>query len=41
MNVAYAKGVALPKTSFGFDRFHVLIMAVEAMDGVRQTEVRD
>jgi hypothetical protein len=39
MNVAYAKGVALPKTSF--DRFHVLIMAVEAMDGVRQTEVRD
>jgi transposase len=40
---AYAKGVALalPNAQISFDRYHVVAMANEAMDKVRQAELRD
>ena len=43
MSAAYAKGVsvALPNASISYDRFHVVAMAVDAMDRVRQVEMRD
>ena len=43
MSAAYAKGVgmALPNTAISCDRFHVVAMAVDAMDKVRQAEMRD
>jgi transposase len=43
MSAAYAKGVglALPNAAISFDRFHVVAMAVDAMDKVRQAEMRD
>lgn len=38
MSAAYAKGVglALPNAQISYDRFHVIAMANEAMDGVRR-----
>jgi transposase len=41
MSAAYAKGVAqaLPQAQISFDRFHVIAMANEAMDGVRRQEM--
>ena len=43
MSAAYAKGVAmvLPNAAISYDRFHVVAMAVDAMDAVRQAEMRD
>ena len=43
MSAAYAKGVgmALPNAQISYDRFHVVAMAVDAMDKVRQAEMRD
>ena len=43
MSAAYAKGVAmaLPNAAISYDRFHVVAMAVDAMDTVRQAEMRD
>ena len=43
MSAAYAKGVglALPGAAISYDRFHVVKMAVEAMDEVRRTELRE
>jgi transposase len=43
MSAAYAKGVsvALPNATISYDRFHVVAMAVDAMDKVRQAEMRD
>ena len=43
MSAAYAKGVtlALPNAQISYDRYHVVAMANEAMDKVRQTELRD
>ena len=43
MSAAYAKGVgmALPKAQISYDRYHVVAMAVDAMDKVRQAEMRD
>lgn len=43
MSAAYAKGVgmALPEALISCDRFHVVAMAVDAMDKVRQVEMRD
>jgi transposase len=43
MSAAYAKGVgaALPNAVISYDRFHVVAMAVDAMDKVRQAEMRD
>jgi transposase len=43
MSAAYAKGVgqALPNAAISYDRFHVVAMAVDAMDKVRQAELRD
>ena len=43
MSAAYAKGVgmALPEAQISYDRFHVIAMANEAMDGVRRQEVSD
>ena len=43
MSAAYAKGVgmALPNAAISYDRFHVVAMAVDAMDKVRQAEMRD
>jgi len=43
MSTAYAKGVALalPEALISCDRFHVVAMAVDAMDKVRQAEMRD
>ena len=43
MSAAYAKGVgmALPEALISCDRFHVVAMANEAMDKVRQAEMRD
>jgi transposase len=43
MSAAYAKGVglALPNALISYDRFHVVAMANEAMDAVRQAEMRD
>ena len=42
MSAAYAKGVALalPQAQISYDRFHVIAMANEAMDGVRRQEMR-
>jgi len=41
MSAAYAKGVALalPNAQICYDRFHVIAMANEAMDGVRRQEM--
>ncbi len=41
MSAAYAKGVklALPQAQISYDRFHVVAMALEAMDQVRRAEV--
>ena len=38
MSAAYAKGVgmALPNAAISYERFHVVAMAVDAMDKVRQ-----
>ena len=43
MSAAYAKGVgmALPFAAISYDRFHVVAMAIDAMDKVRQAEMRD
>ena len=43
MSAAYAKGVALalPNAQISYDRYHVVAMANEAMDKVRQAELRD
>jgi transposase len=40
MSAAHAKGVALglPRAQISYDRFHVVSMAIEAMDQVRRTE---
>ena len=42
MSAAYAKGVglALPQAHISYDRFHVIAMAIEAMDDVRREELR-
>ena len=41
MSAAYAKGVgmALPQAHISYDRFHVIAMAVQAMDEVRREEL--
>ena len=41
MSAAYAKGVAqaLPQAQTSYDRFHVIAMANQAMDGVRRQEM--
>jgi len=43
MSAAYAKGVglALPNAAISHDRFHVVAMAIDAMDQVRRAEMRD
>lgn len=43
MSAAYAKGVAqaLPAAQISYDRFHVVAMAVEAMDQVRRQEMAE
>jgi transposase len=43
MSAAYAKGVALalPAAQISYDRFHVVWMAIEAMDQVRRAEMAD
>lgn len=43
MSAAYAKGVglALTNAAISYDRFHVVAMAVDAMDKVRKDEMRD
>ena len=43
MSAAYAKGVglALPEAQISYDRFHVVKMAIEAMDEVRRAELRE
>jgi transposase len=43
MSAAYAKGVglALPDAAISYDRFHVVALAVEAMDTVRKAELRE
>lgn len=42
MSQAYAKGVGLglPQAQISYDRFHVVAMANEAMDGVRRLEMK-
>jgi transposase len=42
MSAAYAKrvGLALPNAAISYDRFHVVALAVDAMDKVRQAEMR-
>jgi transposase len=42
MSAAYAKGVglALPNAAISYDRFHVVAMAIDAMDQVRRAEMR-
>jgi transposase len=42
MSAAYAKGAtqALPGAAISYDRFHVIAMAIEAMDDVRREELR-
>ena len=42
MSAAYAKGagIALPLADISYDRFHVVAMAIEAMDEVRREELR-
>jgi transposase len=41
MSAAYAKGaaLALPQAQISYDRFHVVSMAIEAMDQVRRAEM--
>ena len=43
MSAAYAKGagLALPNAAISYDRFHVVAMAIDAMDQVRRAEMRD
>lgn len=43
MSAAYTKGVgmALPNAAISYDRFHVVKMAIEAMDEVRRSEWRE
>lgn len=43
MSAAYAKGVgeSLPQAAISYDRFHVVKMAIEAMDQVRKAELQD
>ena len=43
MSAAYAKGVALalPNAAISYDRFHVVAMAIDAMDAVRLAEMRN
>lgn len=43
MSAAYAKGVgaSLTKAAISYDRFHVVKMAIEAMDEVRKAELND
>lgn len=43
MSAAYTKGVglALPEAAISYDRFHVVKLAIEAMDEVRRTEWRE
>ena len=43
MSAAYAKGVALalPQAQISYDRFHVIAMAGDAMDGVRRLEMKE
>jgi transposase len=43
MSAAYAKGVglALDQAQISYDRFHVIAMANEAMDGVRRQEMKE
>ena len=42
MSAAYAKGaaLALPAAEISYDRFHVIAMAIQAMDDVRREELR-
>ena len=42
MSAAYAKGagMALPNAAISYDRFHVIAMAIQAMDEVRREELR-
>jgi transposase len=42
MSAAYAKGtgMALPQADISYDRFHVVAMAIQAMDDVRREELR-
>jgi transposase len=42
MSAAYAKGAAqaLPSAAISYDRFHVIAMAIQAMDDVRREELR-
>jgi transposase len=43
MSAAYVKGaaLALPAAAISFDRFHVVALAIEAMDAVRRQELQD
>ena len=43
MSAAYAKGVALalPEAQISYDRFHVVSLAIEAMDEVRRQEMAE
>jgi transposase len=43
MSAAFVKGVgeALPNAVISFDRFHVVALAIDAMDTVRKTELRE
>ena len=43
MSAAYAKGtgIALSNAAISYDRFHVVAMAIEAMDKVRRAEMRE
>jgi transposase len=43
MSAAFAKGtgLALPNAAISYDRFHVVAMAIDAMDQVRRAEMRD
>ena len=42
MSAAYAKGVAkaLPNAAISYDRFHMIAMAIQAMDEVRREELK-
>jgi transposase len=42
MSAAYARGVgeALPQAQISYDRFHVIALAIQAMDEVRREELR-
>lgn len=43
MSAAYAKGVglALPQAQISYDRFHVIALAIDAMDQVRRAEMAE